>query len=99
MLLGMAMSKKESPNSKDVALLVDQGFSNSMASDLVALIKDEYAKADRARKIRMYDRLAKDEHITRQIFERGRRHLRGLPSSGNSRRTRRPSPRANAATD
>jgi hypothetical protein len=94
MLLGMAQSGKESPNSKDVALLLDKSFSNGLAAELVALIKDEYAKADRARKIRMYDRLAKDEHVTRQIFERGRRHLRGALSASDGRRGRRPTKRA-----
>lgn len=94
MLLGMALSGKEQPDSKDVALLLDKSFSNALASDLVVLIKEEYAKADRARKIRMYDRLAKDEHVTTQIFERGRRYLRGTSPAGGGRRPRRPTKRA-----
>jgi hypothetical protein len=94
MLLGMALTGKEAPNPKDIALLQDQSFANTLAGELVALIKDEYAKADRTRKIRMYDRLAKDEHITREIFERGRRYLRTAPSAGNGRRPRRPAKRS-----
>jgi hypothetical protein len=90
----MAQSGKERPDPRDIALLLDKSFPNSLAAELVTLIKDEYVKADRARKIRMYDRLAKDEHITKHIFERGRRHLRGMSSSADGRRTRRPVKRA-----
>ncbi|WP_189330531.1 AIPR family protein [Actinoplanes ianthinogenes] len=90
MLLGMAQSGKETPSPKDIALLIDHGFPHSMAGELLDLIKDEYAKADRTRKIRMYDRLAKDQHITQQIFERGRRYLRGMPAASGRRARRAP---------
>ncbi|MFC7532835.1 AIPR family protein [Actinoplanes sp. GCM10030250] len=90
MLLGMAQTGKETPDSKDIAHLIDRGFPHSLAGDLLLIIKDEYAKADRARKVRMYDRLAKDEHITKQIFERGRRYLRGMSATATGRRVRRP---------
>ncbi|WP_422771849.1 AIPR family protein [Plantactinospora sp. WMMC1484] len=94
MLLGMALTGEEQPGPKDVAHVLDKSFPNTTAHELVALIKDEYAKADRARKIRMYDRLAKSEHVTTQIIERGRKYLRGMSPAGDGRRSRRPSKRA-----
>nr|BFE56129.1 hypothetical protein GCM10020063_006550 [Dactylosporangium thailandense] len=90
MLLGMVLTAKEEPDSNDVAALADKRFSTAMATELVALIKEEYGRLERSRKVRTLDRLAKDEHVTKAIYDRGRKYVRGMPGAAPTRRARRP---------
>jgi hypothetical protein len=89
MLLAIVMAEKELPTADDIARISDNDFTTSTARDLVKIIKQEYAKANRSKKILVLDRLAKDEVLTLQILERGREYLAAV-SSRRSSRSRRP---------
>jgi hypothetical protein len=97
MLLGMVMTRSEQPSVGDIARISDDDFTTSTARDLVKIIQDEYAKANRSKKVLMYDQLAKDRFLTEAIKERGRRYVgdikdpdakRRMPVQGRTSRAR-----------
>ncbi|MFC6014834.1 AIPR family protein [Plantactinospora solaniradicis] len=93
MLLGIALTGHEQPGTKDVARLADEDFTTSTARELLKLIQEEYAKANRSKKILMLDGLAKDALMTERILQRGHDYLRGtspqIPSSQRGRQIKR----------
>lgn len=92
MLLGMALTGCEEPGTKDVARLAGEDFTTGTARELLKLIQEEYARANRSKKILMLDGLAKDALMTERILQRGRDYLRGtqpqVPPGQRNRQTR-----------
>lgn len=76
MLLGIALSRKQHPGSRDIAKLEDLEVGTSVAREMYALIQKEYDSSARRTGVFLMDQLAKDENVTKNLLERGRQYLR-----------------------
>jgi hypothetical protein len=75
MLAGSALSRKNQPNGKDIAALLDLTLPGPLASDLLDDIEKEYEREARRSSALLLDQLAKSESVTVGLLDRARTRL------------------------